>query len=161
MNRDLEHETTQLLAPLEDIPPADRGRGRPVLRRHKILGVALAIVLLAITLGATWAAINLTATPAKSPGSRGRALACLHLVGRSAGHAETVLSHQGYTVTWRLMRYLPPDGKQFTVSTVPRVPSSAIVENLAAAGGKSVIVFVHFAADHRAPAPPQPACPEE
>jgi hypothetical protein len=154
VSTELDRETSLLLAPLSEIPPANRARGRAIVRRHKIYGLAVLFALLAITLGATWAAVDLARTPPASPQGRGQPLACLGLTGRSAGRAASVLTARGYSISWRIMHYLPPNGKQFTVKTSASAPKTAIVHNIASAGPKSVIVFVHLAGDHLAPAPP-------
>jgi hypothetical protein len=159
MSSQLEREITNLLTPMSEIRPANRARGRAVVRRHGIYGLVVLVAVLAVTIGATWAATNLTSTPRTSPQGRGQPLACLGLSGRTAGHALTVLTARGYSINWRIMHYVPPNGQQFTVRASTTAPTSAIVLSIAYAGDKSVIVFVHRAGDDLAPAAPPNVCP--
>lgn len=158
MSIQLEREITRLLTPMSEIRPANRAHGRAVVRRHKMYGLVVLAAVLATTIGATWAAANLTSTARTSPQGRGQPLACLGLSGRTAGHAVSVLTARGYAISWRITRYLPPDGQRFTVRASTSVPKSAIVLNIASGGEKSVIVFVHLAADDLAPATPPNLC---
>jgi len=78
---DLEHQVDRIVAPLGGIAPATRGSGRPVARRHAILGVAVAVLMAAVALGTTWAVLDATATPDEEPTSPGQPLACLGIPG--------------------------------------------------------------------------------
>ncbi len=160
MSTQLEREITRLLTPMNEIRPANRAHGRAVVRRHKMYGLVVLAAVLVITIGATWAAANLTSTPRTSPQGRGQPLACLGLSGRTAGHAVSVLTSRGYSISWRIIHYLRPAGQRFTVKRSASVPKSAIVFNIASAGDtSSVIVFVHLAGDKLAPAAPPNLCP--
>ena len=89
---DLEHQVDRIVAPLGGIAPATRGSGRPVARRHAILGVAVAVLMAAVALGTTWAVLDATATPDEGPASPGisrtiqrASLICSSLGSGSAG----------------------------------------------------------------------------
>lgn len=151
MNDDLERQIDHLLAPLGEIPPADRNRGRAAAPRHRVIGAAVVVCLVVIAVGATWATIQLAERASTTPVTPPNSLSCLRLIGGSAKHADTALTHAGYQIRWRLLRYQPPNGKTATVTSPPSVPDSAIVENVASNGPRSVIVLVHLAGARFAP----------
>jgi hypothetical protein len=155
---DLEHQVDRIVAPLGGIAPATRGSGRPVARRHAILGVAVAVLMAAVALGTTWAVLDATATPDVGPASPGRPLACLGVVGGTAAHAERVVTAAGYTAEWRLVVYAPD--QTFDSKTVASPPPDAVVELVAPATDGHLVILVHAADDANAPpvAPPPP-CP--
>jgi hypothetical protein len=157
VNGDLERRVDSLVAPLGAISPARRDRGRPVVRRHAVLAAVAAVVLVLLAAGATWAAIELTATPDTTPVSPGGRLACLGLVGGRADHARQVLDDRGYPIQWRLVTYNPPDGATWTATAAADVPADSVVERVAASA-TGVLVFVHRADDAYAPVPRPSTC---
>jgi hypothetical protein len=114
----------------------------------------VAIVLLA--LAATWTAFELSAEPAQAPQGQ---LACLDLVGGTAGRAEDILRRRGYEVKWSLLRYEPPDGSMFSQTDSISVPATSIVDEIEATGARTATVFVHAADDTYAPVPKPVPCP--
>lgn len=155
---DLEHHVDRIVAPLGGIAPATRGSGRPVARRHAILGVAVAVLLAAVALGTTWAVLDATATPDEGPASPGQPLACLGVVGGTAAHAEQVVTAAGYTIQWRLLVYT--DDGNFQSNPVASVPSDAVVEQVAVGTERQLIILAHAADDPNAPPPAAaPPCP--
>jgi hypothetical protein len=155
---DLEHQVDRIVAPLGGIAPATRGSGRPVARRHAILGVAVAVLMAAVALGTTWAVLDATATPDEGPASPGQPLACLGVVGGTAAHAEQVVTAAGYTIRWRLLVYTA-DGN-FQSNRVASVPSDAVVEQVAVGTEGQLIILAHAADDPNAPPPTAPPpCP--
>jgi len=155
---DLEHQVDRIVAPLGGIAPATRGSGRPVARRHAILGVAVAVLMAAVALGTTWAVLDATATPDEGPASPGQPLACLGVVGGTAAHAEQVITAAGYTIQWRLLVYT--DDGNFQSTPVASAPSDAVVEQVAAGTEGQLIILVHAADDPNAPPPAAPPpCP--
>lgn len=159
MNHDLERRIDHLLAPLDEIPPADRSRGRAVDRRHRMIGAAVALTLIIVAVGATWASIQATKSATSTPLTPPNPLACRSLISGSAIHAETILTRDGYQIRWRLQRYQPPTGDTAIVSAPPSVPGSAIVQNVTSDGPHAVIVFVHLASDPYAPKTTPTRCP--
>lgn len=156
---DLERQVDRLVAPLGGIAPATRGSGRPVARRHAVLGVAVAVLMAAVALGATWAVLDATATPDEGPASPGQPLACLGVVGGSAAHAEQVVEAAGYTIRWQLVVW-HDDGQNFDSDTVATPPADAVVEQVALGTEGQLIVLIHAADDSNAPAvTPAPPCP--
>jgi hypothetical protein len=149
----------ELLAPLRQISPAQRARGRSVERRHRLIALALAGLLLLLVLGATWTALDLTASPDRMPDAPGRSLGCLKLVGGDAAHAEAMLSARGYEVRWGLVTYEPPNGQMFVRGLVPDVAASDVVEEIEFDQTGDVLVFVHRADDLYAPPVNPPDCP--
>ena len=155
---DLEHQVDRIVAPLGGIAPATRGSGRPVARRHAILGVAVAVLMAAVALGTTWAVLDATATPDEGPASPGQPLACLGVVGGTAAHAEQVITAAGYTIQWRLLVYT--DDGNFQSTLVASAPSDAVVEQVAVGTEGQLIILVHAADDPNAPPPAAPPpCP--
>jgi len=155
---DLEHQVDRIVAPLGGIAPATRGSGRPVARRHAILGVAVAVLMAAVALGTTWAVLDATATPDEGPASPGQPLACLGVVGGTAAHAEQVITAAGYTIQWRLLVYT--DDGNFQSTLVASAPSDAVVEQVAVGTEGQLIILVHVANDPNAPPPAAPPpCP--
>jgi len=155
---DLEHQVDRIVAPLGGIAPATRGSGRPVARRHAILGVAVAVLMAAVALGTTWAVLDATATPDEGPASPGQPLACLGVVGGTAAHAEQVVTAAGYTIQWRLLVYT--DDGDFQSNRVASVPSDAVVEQVAVGTEGQLIILAHAADDPHAPPPAAPPpCP--
>lgn len=155
---DLEHQVDRIVAPLGGIAPATRGSGRPVARRHAILGVAVAVLMAAVALGTTWAVLDATATPDEGPASPGQPLACLGVVGGTAAHAERVVTAAGYTIQWRLLVYT--DDGNFQSNRVASVPSDAVVEQVAVGTEGQLIILAHAADDPHAPPPAAPPpCP--
>lgn len=155
---DLEHQVDRIVAPLGGIAPASRGSGRPVARRHAILGVAVAVLMAAVALGTTWAVLDATATPDEGPASPGQPLACLGVVGGTAAHAEQVVKAAGYTIQWRLLVYAE-DGN-FQSNPVASPPSDAVVEQVAVGTEGQLIILAHAADDPNAPPPAAPPpCP--
>jgi len=155
---DLEHQVDRIVAPLGGIAPATRGSGRPVARRHAILGVAVAVLMAAVALGTTWAVLDATATPDEGPASPGQPLACLGVVGGTAAHAEQVITAAGYTIQWRLLVYT--DDGNFQSTLVASAPSDAVVEQVAVGTEGQLIILVHAANDPNAPPPAAPPpCP--
>ena len=155
---DLEHQVDRIVAPLGGIAPATRGSGRPVARRHAILGVAVAVLMAAVALGTTWAVLDATATPDEGPASPGQPLACLGVVGGTAAHAEQVVTAAGYTIQWRLLVYT--DDGNFQSTLVASAPSDAVVEQVAVGTEGQLIILVHAANDPNAPPPAAPPpCP--
>jgi len=155
---DLEHQVDRIVAPLGGIAPATRGSGRPVARRHAILGVAVAVLMAAVALGTTWAVLDATATPDEGPASPGQPLACLGVVGGTAAHAEQVVTAAGYTIQWRLLVYT--DDGNFQSTPVASAPSDTVVEQVAAGTEGQLIILVHAADDPNAPPPAAPPpCP--
>jgi hypothetical protein len=143
----LEHQIDQIVAPLGAIRPATRGSGRPVARRHTALGAAVAVLLAAVALGATWAVLDATATPDEGPTSPGQPLACLGVVGGTAAHAEQVARAAGYTV-------------QFNEVPNAKIPADAVVEQVAVGTEGQLVLIVHAADDPNAPpTPPESGCP--
>jgi hypothetical protein len=155
----LEHQVDRIVAPLGGIAPATRGSGRPVARRHAVLGVAVAVLMAAVALGATWAVLGATATPDEGPASPGRPLSCLGVVGGTAAHAEQVVEAAGYTIQWQLVVWAP-DHVNFDSNTVANPPSDAVVEQVAVGAEGQLVILVHAADDANAP-PVQapPPCP--
>lgn len=159
MTEDLKHLIDDLIRPMAHITPADRHRARFVARRRILMAAILAALLVLIAIAATWATLDLTASPERSPVSQHRQLGCLDLVGASAAHAEKTLTPLGYSIEWRFVTYDPPDGQTFTTTAARSVGPTTIVEDVVRGQGASVIVFVHAADDAFAP-PPRPApCP--
>jgi hypothetical protein len=155
---DLEHQVDRIVAPLGGIAPATRGSGRPVARRHAILGVAVAVLMAAVALGTTWAVLDATATPDEGPASPGQPLACLGVVGGTAAHAERVVTAAGYTVEWRLVVYA--SDQSFDSKTVASPPPDAVVEQVAVGTEGRLIILAHAADDPNAPPPAAPPpCP--
>jgi len=155
---DLEHQVDRIVAPLGGIAPATRGSGRPVARRHAILGVAVAVLMAAVALGTTWAVLDATATPDEGPASPGQPLACLGVVGGTAAHAEQVITAAGYTIQWRLLVYT--DDGNFQSTLVASAPSDAVVEQVAVGTAGQLIILAHAADDPNAPPPAAPPpCP--
>jgi hypothetical protein len=155
---DLEHQVDRIVAPLGGIAPATRGSGRPVARRHAILGVAVAVLMAAVALGTIWAVLDATATPDEGPASPGQPLACLGVVGGTAAHAERVVTAAGYTIQWRLLVYT--DDGNFQSTLVASAPSDAVVEQVAVGTEGQLIILVHAANDPNAPPPAAPPpCP--
>jgi hypothetical protein len=158
MSVDPRHPIDEILAPLGRITPADRANGRSVERRHKLVGLLVAGVLLVVCIGATWGAYELTtASPDPTPDSPGGPLACLHLAGGTAGQAQDTLAARGYTVRWRLLRYGPD--RTFVATEPHTVDPGAVVEDVELQEGSTVIVFVHLADDVNAPSVEPRACP--
>lgn len=155
---DLEHQIDRIVAPLGGISPATRGSGRPVARRHAILGVAVAVLAAAVALGATWAVLDATATPSDGPASPGGPLGCLGIVGGTADHAQQVAEEAGYTISWRLV-VTAADGT-FESDTVPSVPAEDIVDQVALGTDGQLVILVHSPEEANAPPPaPEPGCP--
>jgi hypothetical protein len=155
---ELEHQVDRIVAPLGGIAPATRGSGRPVARRHAILGVAVAVLTAAVALGATWVVLDATATPDEGPASPGGQLACLGVVGGTAAHAEKVVTAAGYTIQWQVVVYAE-DGS-FDSKTVATPPSAAVVEQVATGTEGRLVILVHAAGDPNAPpVTPSPPCP--
>ena len=159
MSSDLERQIDELLAPLAQIAPAQRRRGRTIARHYALVAAAVAVLLAVLAVGATWAAYELTASPAPTPASPGGSLACLDLVGRDARNAERVLRARGYTIDWKLLRYEAPDGKMFTTTSPPSVADSSIIDDVDAGEAGHVILFVHAGDDPYAPTPIPLRCP--
>jgi hypothetical protein len=159
VSEDLRHLIDELVAPMSQIAPADRRRGRAVARRHALIAVALVALLVLVAIAATWATLDLTASPERSPVSRHNQLACLDLVGGSAAHAEDTLKSLDYSIEWRFVTYDPPDGQTFTTTAPESVEPTTIVEDAAQGHDGSVIVFVHAADDTLAPPPTPAPCP--
>lgn len=156
---ELEHQVDRIVAPLGRISPATRGSGRPVARRHAILGVAVAVLAAAVALGATWAVLDATATPDEGPANPGRPLGCLGVVGGTAAHAEQVAEKAGYTISWRLVVYAA-DGS-FESNPVPGVDPDDVVEQVALGTNGQLVILVHNPGDPNAPPPPpQETCPK-
>jgi len=156
---EIEHHVDRIVAPLGRISPATRGSGRPVARRHAILGVAVAVLAAAVALGATWAVLNETATPDEGPANPGRPLGCLGVVGGTAAHAEEVAEKAGYTISWRLVVYAA-DGS-FESDPVAQVAPDDVVEQAAPGTRGELVLLVHDPGDPNAPPrPPQQACPK-
>jgi hypothetical protein len=152
-----ERRIDEILAPLGEITPADRRRGRPVIARHHRLA-ALAIALLVLLgVGATYAAYRFEASATPTPISPGGSLACLDLVGRSASHAHSLLAKRDLHIVWRLTHY-SADGKHFTTTAPHSVPGDAIVEDAVSDGAGHVLLFVHLHGDAHAPAASPPRC---
>ncbi len=155
---DLEHQVDRIVAPLGGIAPATRGSGRPVARRHAILGVAVAVLMAAVALGTTWAVLDATATPDEGPASPGQPLACLGVVGGTAAHAEQVVKAAGYTLEWRLLVYAEDGNPQSDRVASP--PPDAVVEQVAVGTEGQLIILTHAATDPNAPPPvAPPPCP--
>jgi hypothetical protein len=155
---DFEHQIDRIVAPLGRISPATRGSGRPVARRHAILGVAVAVLAAAVALGATWAVLDATATPDEGPASPGRPLGCLGVVGGTAEHARQVAEKAGYTIQWNLVVYA--DDGSFRSDAVANPPAGAIVEQVATGTAGQLVILVHAPDDPNAPPPAsQPDCP--
>ena len=155
---ELEHQIDRIVAPLGGIAPATRGSGRPVARRHAILGVAVAVLMAAVALGATWVVLDATATPDEGPASPGGPLACLGVVGGTASHGERVLTAAGYTIQWRLLVYA--DDGSFDSTPVAGPPAGAVVDQAALGTNGQLVLIVHATDDPNAPPPPPPPdCP--
>lgn len=155
---DLEHQIDRIVAPLGAISPATRGTGRPVARRHAVLGIVVAVVLAAVALGTTWAVLDATATPHEGPTSPGQPLACLGIVGGNAGHAQKVAEAAGYTISWRFVTW----GSDGTLDSDPvaNVKPDDVVEQAAPGTDGRLVILVHAADDPNAPAaPPESGCP--
>jgi hypothetical protein len=156
---DFEHEIDRIVAPLGGISPALRGSGRPVARRHAILGVAVAVLAAAVALGATWAVLDATATPDEGPASPGQPLGCLGIVGGTAAHAEQVAENAGYTLSWRVIT-TAADGT-FESDTVSSVPPDDIVDQVAVGSDGQLVIIVHSPEEVNAPPPvPESGCPD-
>jgi len=152
---DFEHQLDRIVAPLGRISPATRGSGRPVARRHAILGLAVAVLVATVALGATLVALDATATPDEGPGSPGGPLPCV--VGGTAAHAEKAATAAGYTVEWRMVVYAA-DGT-FNSDPVPTPAPDDVVEQLAPGTDGRLVILVHSPDDPNAPPPtPQPGC---
>jgi hypothetical protein len=149
----------EMLAPLRQISPARRDRGRSIERRHRKIALVFAAFLLLLVLGATWTALDLTASPKPTPDVPGGSLGCLKLVGGDAAHAAQVLSERGYEVHWGLATYEPPNGQMFVRRLVPTVGASDVVEEIELDQTGAVLVFVHQADDLYAPPVNPPDCP--
>lgn len=152
---DLEHQIDRIVAPLGAISPATRGSGRPVARRHTALGVAVAVLLAAVALGATWAVLDATATPDESPISPGQPLACLGVVGGTAAHAQQVAEAAGYAVTMRLEVW-HAGGRASDEGPADAIKPDAVVEQVAPGTDSQLVIIVHAADDPNAP----PVAPE-
>jgi hypothetical protein len=160
MSDELERRVDEIVAPLAGLRGAQRKAGPNRVRRHTIIAVILACCLLMLlALAATWAALDLSASPEPTPVSPGGQLGCLELVAGSAGHAEQVLGQRGYEIHWKLISYEAPSGKTFATTDPSSVPSSAIVEDIEANDEASVVVFVHLATDPYAPPTAPLGCP--
>jgi hypothetical protein len=158
MNDHLDGRIREILAPLDHLTPATRGDSNRLRRRERVL-VAVAIVLvLVVGLAATWAALDLTASPKATPVSPGGGLACLNIVGGRADDAEDVLARKGYAISWRQLTYQPPTGQMFTTTAPDAVPDTAVVEDVETEGDSRVLVFVHDRDDPYAPKVDPLAC---
>ncbi|MDX6591780.1 MAG: hypothetical protein QOJ13_976 [Gaiellales bacterium] len=157
---DLHDIVDGIVAPLADIAPAERGHARDLRRRRLVLAFVVSMVIVVLAAAATWTVLELTADATRTPVSPRGELACLDLVGGSAGDAAAVLRDKGYLVKWRLVEYQPPDGSAFSASEPRSVPETAIVEDVVGAQDGTVIVLVHGADDAYAPAPRAVPCPE-
>jgi hypothetical protein len=155
---DLERQVDEQLAPLKTIASARRVDGRGRRGREFVYASLVTAALLVLAIGATYLTIELTASPQPAPVSEHGSLACLDLVGGSAGHAETVLRQSGYEIKWRFETFDPPDGKTFTTTTPATVPTDAVVEDVESGGDGAVLVFVHAVDDAYAPSPTPPPC---
>jgi hypothetical protein len=156
---DLEHQIDRIVAPLGAISPATRGTGRPVARRHAVLGVAVAVLLAAVALGATWAVLDATATPDEGPASPGQPLACLGITGGTAAHAKQVAEAAGYTIVWRFEVW-SPDGTSSAEVPNATIEPDDVVEMAALGTGGELVILVHAPDDPNAPpAPPESGCP--
>jgi hypothetical protein len=153
---DLEHQIDRIVAPLGGISPATRGTGRPVARRHAILGVAVAVLAAAVALGATWAVLDAAAVPEEGPASPGGPLPCL--VAGTAANAEQIATAAGFTIEWRLVVYAAD--QSFDSEAVANPPDDAIVEQVAIGTQGQLVILVHAPDDPNAPPPvSQPGCP--
>jgi hypothetical protein len=153
----LEHQVDGIVAPLGGIAPATRGSGRPVARRHAVLGVAVAVLMAAVALGATWAVLDATATPDEGPASPGQPLACLGVVGGTAANAEQVVEAAGYTIDWRIEIWNADGTTDQAAASVP-APDD-VVEQVALGTEGQLVILVHAADDPNAPAVTPPPCP--
>lgn len=155
---ELEDQVAELLRPLKTISPARRANGRNRRRRDLVFASLIALVLLVVAVGATYVTIEMTASPESAPISAHGSLACLDLIGGRADHAETIMKQRGYTISWRLKIYDPPEGKTFTTTSPASVAPDAIVEDIESGGDGVVLVFVHAPDDTHAPTPTPPPC---
>jgi hypothetical protein len=158
---DLAQRVDDWLVPLATIPPARRERGRPIARRDRIVGFVLVAIVVFVITGATWAILNATSSPRRSPVSPGQPLSCLGLVGHGATKAERVLEARGLDVSWRLVLYQAPNGKLSTTTAISTPPAHSIVEDVVQAAPDRVYVFVHHAADRYAPTPTASGCAKQ
>lgn len=158
MTDDLERLVDEFVAPLRAIAPAAREHGRAVIRRHQLIALAVALVVAAVAISATWATIEVTASPAPAPVSPGQRLACLHLVGGTAKHARAVLRPQHEAIIWHLVTYDPPDGSTWTTTRRASVPDGAVVDRVLNAPLGRVIIVVYLPRDRYAKPPVIPAC---
>src|SRR6266545_1281640 len=156
---DLEHQIDRIVAPLGAIIPATRGTGRPVARRHAVLGVSVAVLLAAVALGTTWAVLDATATPDEGPTSPGQPLACLGVVGGTAAHAEQVAEAAGYTIQWRFEVW-GSDGKSSNEVPNATINPDDVVELAVLGTEGQLVILVHAADDPNAPpVAPDSGCP--
>jgi hypothetical protein len=156
---DLEHQIDRIVAPLGAISPATRGTGRPVARRHTVLGIVVAVLLAAVALGATWAVLDATATPDEGPTSPGQPLACLGIPGGTAAHAQRVAEAAGYTIEWRFEVW-NPDGRSSNEVKNATIPPDAVVEQAVPGTDGRLVILVHAADDPNAPpVAPESGCP--
>ena len=156
---DLEHQIDRIVAPLGAISPATRGTGRPVARRHTVLGVAVAVLLAAVALGTTWAVLDATATPDEGPASPGQPLACHGIPGGTAAHAQQVAEAAGYTIEWRFEVW-GSDGRSSDEVPNATIDPSDVVEMTALWTGGQLVILVHAADDPNAPpVAPESGCP--
>jgi hypothetical protein len=156
---DLEHQIDRIVASLGAISPATRGTGRPVARRHTVLGVAVAVLLAAVALGASWAVLDATATPDEAPTSPGQPLACLGIPGGTAAHAQQVAEAAGYTIEWRFEVW-SPDGRSSNEVKNATIAPDDVVEQAALGTDGRLVIIVHAADDPNAPsAAPESGCP--
>jgi hypothetical protein len=155
---DLEHQIDRIVAPLGAITPATRGTGRPVARRHTVLGVVVAVLLAAVALGATWAVLDATATPDEGPTSPGQPLACLGIPGGTAAHAQQVAEAAGYTIEWRFEAW-SPDGRSSNEVKDATIAPDDVVEQAALGTDGRLVIMVHAADDPNAPSvAPESGC---
>jgi hypothetical protein len=156
---DLELQIDRIVAPLGAISPATRGTGRPVARRHTVLGVAVAVLLAAVALGPTWAVLDATATPDEGPTSPGGPLACLGISGGTAAHAQQVAEAAGYTIVWRFEVWSSDGASSEEVPNATIAPDD-VVEQAALGTNGELVIIVHAADDPNAPPPaPESGCP--
>jgi len=156
---DLEHQIDRIVAPLGAISPATRGTGRPVARRHAVLGIVVAVVLAAVALGTTWAVLDATATPDEGPTSPGGPLACLGITGGTAAHAQKAAEAAGYTISWRFHVW-NADGRSFDEVPDAKIDPGDVVEFAALGTEGELVIQVHAPDDPNAPpVPPESGCP--
>jgi hypothetical protein len=118
----------------------------------------LALALVAVAIGATWATVELAASPTPTPVSPGQPLSCLNLIGGTATHARDVLQARGEAISWRLVTYKPPDGATWTTTRIDAPSTPVIVEHVLGTSPGGVIVFVQGADDPYAKPPVRPPC---